>query len=67
MIDKGHSVPPFSARGGGGGFEPPTKFSKMGKALKGPQLWEGVTFSRKGVAIFTKRKRKLKSKIFNDN
>ena len=55
--------------GGGGGFEPPTKFSKraawqdlnfeVGVAGKG-----GVTFFR-GVAILQKNK-KLKSEIFND-
>ena len=48
---------PFCRRWGG--VEPPTKFSKRGGGLRGPQLLEGVagkegvTFFRGGVAIFT--------------
>ena len=61
--------------GGKGGVEPPTKFSKKGGALTGPQFSEedcwkrGGNFFRKGrgggVAIFTK-KVKLKCEVFND-
>ena len=54
------TCPPFCWGWGGGGFEPPTKFSKRG-GLTGPQLWEGVAGKEgitffKGVAIFTKKK-----------
>ena len=56
-------APPLSVGGGVGwggvgGVEPPTKFSKRGGGLRGPQLLEGVagkegvTFFR-GFAIFT--------------
>ena len=63
--------PPFCW--GGGGVEPPTKFSKRG-GLPGPQLGEGGCWKRgdnffqEEFAIFTKKKKKekLKSKIFND-
>ena len=43
----------------GGGVEPPTKFSKRGGSLTGPQLLEGVAekeggdFFQGGVAIVT--------------
>ena len=45
----GHTVYPLSA--GGGGVEPPTKFSKRG-GLTGPQLLEGVA-EREGVTFFS--------------
>ena len=42
---KNHSVHPLplsAGAGGGGVVEPPTKFSKRGGGLTGPQLLEGV-------------------------
>ena len=36
----------------GGGVEPPTKFSKRGRGLTGPQLLEGVCWER-GVWFFS--------------
>ena len=51
---------PFLLKGGGGA-EPPTKFSKRGGGLTGPQLLEGVAgkkggdFFQEGVAIFTQK------------
>ena len=58
--------PPLSA--GGGGIEPPTKFSKRGSGLTGFQLLEGGCWERgggRGGCNFHK-KNKLKSEIFND-
>ena len=37
--------------GGGGGVEPPTKFSKGGGGLIKLQLWEGVV-GKEGVTFF---------------
>ena len=42
---------PFCRRWGGGGVEPPTKFSKRGGGLRGPQLLEGVA-GKEGVTFF---------------
>ena len=63
-------APPLSAEGRGERVEPPTKFSKRGGDLTGPQLLEaiavkeGVTFFRGRVCNF--HTKKLKSEIFND-
>ena len=63
-----HSVhPPYSA--GGGGVEPPTKFSKRGldrtSTFRGGLLGQrGVTFFRGGCNFH--QKNKLKSEIFYD-
>ena len=54
--------PPLSARGGGGRrIEPPTKLSKRGRGLTGPQFLEGGDFW--GQKFFL-TKIKLKSGIF---
>ena len=37
--------------GGGGGIEPPTKFSKKGGGLAGSQFLEGIAW-KEGVAFF---------------
>ena len=55
---------------GGGGVEPPTKFSKW-EALTGPQLLEGGSCEKRWGDFFQGGchchiKNKLKSKIFND-
>ena len=69
MQKKVHSVHhPLSARGGGGS-EPPTKFSKRG-GLTGPQLLEGVGCWEKGGDFFQGGcnfdiNNKPKSQIFN--
>ena len=59
-------------RGGGRGGEPPTKFSKRGGGLTGPQFLEGVAgkegmtfFGREGGYNFS-TKNKLKLGIFNN-
>ena len=49
-----------------GGVEPPTKFSKKGVCLTGPQLWaevagkEGVTLFREGCNFYKKMNLNLK-------
>ena len=50
------SLPALSAggKGEGGRVEPPTKFSKRGGGLTGPQLLEGVCWERGGVTFFRK-------------
>ena len=48
---------------GGGGGEPPTKFSKKG-GLTGPWLLEGGDFFQVGCNFHIKNK--LKSEIFNE-
>ena len=58
---------PFSV----GGVQPPTKFSKRA-GLAGPQRWEGVAGKERGKCFqggcnLKKKKKKLKSEIFNDN
>ena len=63
-----HSVhPPFLL--GGGGVEPPTKFSiRGGEGLTGSQFVEGVAGKREGVTFFRDGGCSfyLKSEIFND-
>ena len=60
---------PLSVGGGGGGVQPPTKFSKRGgldrTSTSGGGCWErgGVTFFRGGCNFHIK---KLKSEVFND-
>ena len=57
--------PPLSD---GGRVEPPTKFSKKGWGLTGPQLLEGVCWERGGDFIQRvqfSHKNKSKSEIFN--
>ena len=61
---------PFCWEEGGGGFEPPTKFSKRG-GLTETQLLEGGCWERvgdffQGGLQFSQKKKKLKSDIFND-
>ena len=52
-----HSVyPPFSS---GEGVEPPTKFSKRGGGLTGPQLLETHDSFRGGGAVLHKRLTKI--------
>ena len=54
---------------GGGGGEPPTKFSKMRRGLTGPQLLEGGCWERGGDFIQGgcnfHIKNKSKSEVFN--
>ena len=64
-----HSL--FLLECGVGGIEPPTKFSKKGGHLTGPQLSEGVGWERRGWLYSGKRsqflhKSKSTSEIFND-
>ena len=40
-------MPPLSA-GGGGGFDPPTKFSTLGGGLTGRHILEGDCWERRG-------------------
>ena len=63
-----HSVHPLPLSAGGGGVEPPTKFSKRG-GLPGHQFLEGGCWEREGdffqggCNLYIN---KIKSKIFND-
>ena len=43
-----HPLPLSAGAGGGGVVEPPTKFSKRGGGLTGPQLLEGGYWERGG-------------------
>ena len=71
MLPETYWAPPSFCRGGGGGIEPPTKFSKRGGGLDRTSTFKGGLLGKTGLTLFKEgcnfhKKKKLKSETFND-